>query len=1277
MTHADSSAGHDPFIDPALFESGFIAFQSLDANGRITAVNQSWLDALGYQREEVLGKSFADFLAPAEAAQFSDCFAEFLQSGVVHAAERTLIRKDGTPLFSLFEGRIARTPDGRPRQTVCLFIDVTESHKAVGTVRDGEERLRKIIEDTNAGYFRLDQSGRYVNVNRAWLRMHGFSSEEEITGRHYSVVQAPADLERSNQVVSALDRGESATGEFTRLRNDGSIGYHTYSANPIRQNGAIVGIEGFLIDTTATHLAEEARRVTEHRAAALWASMAEGAALHSLVRSDQGVPVNYRIIDVNQSFERIVGMGREQVVGRLVTEAYGVGDPPYLDQFAQSVDSGQPRSFEVYFAPVRKHFAISVAPTGPNEFATIFFDISRRKHASEELAIALATARRHEREISALLSAARSMLLPQPFEAITQAVLDECCRATGAAHARLAFPADAVPAHARPLLEQSLQNSCTVARSTGGAESEALLLAPIVAEGGVVGALLLDGKPGGFADHDERTSRAFAEFLALTLRDRNVRAERDAAANAVKASDERLREMLEKVHLAAVLLDLEGRVTFCNDFLLELTGWRRDQVLGGNYFDRFSSPADRDQSKASFDAFVRGAESTLYLESEILARSGETRNVAWYCTTLREHTGAVVGMAAIGKDTTARLRAEAALRSSEARFRHVVENSPEAIMIQTDGRFAYVNPAAVGLFGASSEAELLGCSVLDRFHPETHDSIRRRMRTLHEQRVPVAPEIQRVVRPGGTVVDAEVSAAPFEYDGKHGALVFLRDVTERRKARELEEQLVQAQRLESIGKLAGGIAHDFNNLLTVINGYSDVALRRLSGSDPLRASISEIRKAGEKAALLTQQLLAFSRRQLVHPVNLDLNDAISDMEMMIRRTIGEHINVVIDLDPHVEAVKVDPGQVTQVLMNLVVNARDAMRAGGTLAIETRTVHLPDADAQPLPDIAPGPYIRLGVRDTGDGIPPEILPRIFEPFFTTKGPGEGTGLGLSMVYGIVKQAGGHVRVASSAGGGTSFSLYFPAVGAAAAPGPVVQDFSDLHGSETILLVEDQDEVRKLTRDVLRGLGYQVLAFATPDNALAAAIRERQHFDLLITDMVMPGMSGQELVKALTAERAGLKWLFISGYNEAMGLDRALLAGDSFLPKPFTPDQLARRVRQVLGQRRRAPVVLLTDEEPAVRQFLTAILIEGGYEVVDSLPIGKRVDIVVVDVTAAGARENLDQIRAARPGAPVIALCAGFTGDLTSLAIRLGVRECLAKPVNPGELLAAVNRAIELR
>jgi PAS domain S-box-containing protein len=820
---------------------------------------------------------------------------------------------------------------------------------------------------------------------------------------------------------------------------------------------------------------------------------------------------------------------------------------------------------------------------------------------------------------------------------------------------------------------------CAVVRNQSNTDSESLLLAPIIVEGEMAGALLLSGKAGRFNEHDEQTSRAFAEFIALALRDRKLRAERDAAANAAEASEKRLREILERIHLAAILLDREGRVTFCNDFLLEITGWDRREVLGQNYFDRFSRPADREESKALFADFVGGGESTLYVESEVVARSGETRHVAWYCTIMRDHGGAVVGAAGIGKDTTARLRAEAALRSSEARFRHVVENSPEAIVIQTDGRFAYVNPAAIRLFGAVSEADLLGCSVLDRFHPDLHDSIRRRIQTLNDERVPVAAAIQRIIHPGGRIVDAEVSAVPFEYDGKHGALVFLLDVTERRKARELEEQLAQAQRLESIGKLAGGVAHDFNNLLTVINGYSDVSLRRLTADDPLHSSLSEIRKAGEKAALLTQQLLAFSRRQLVHPVNLDLNDVISDMELMIRRTIGEHISVVIHLAPRLGAVTIDPGQVTQVLMNLVVNARDAMQAGGALVIETSSVHLAAGDLQPFAEVAPGPYVRLIVRDTGVGIPPEILPRIFEPFFTTKGPGEGTGLGLSTVYGIVKQAGGHVRVESSPGGGTAFSIYLPeTMGAAVAAAPAVQDSAILRGSETILLVEDQDEVRKLTRDVLRSLGYKVVACASPVDAVAVAVRQRQLFDLVITDMVMPGMSGRDLVKVLAAEKPDLKWLYISGYTETMGLDRGeLFAEDSFLPKPFSPDQLARRVRHLLGERDRAPVVLLNGQEPVVRQLLAAILRDDGYEVVDNLLAPKRADVVVVDVGAAPAAGQMKSLTDAHPGARVVALSATFSGDLPSLARRFGVHECLAKPVSPADLLAAVKRVIQPR
>jgi two-component system, cell cycle sensor histidine kinase and response regulator CckA len=389
-------------------------------------------------------------------------------------------------------------------------------------------------------------------------------------------------------------------------------------------------------------------------------------------------------------------------------------------------------------------------------------------------------------------------------------------------------------------------------------------------------------------------------------------------------------------------------------------------------------------------------------------------------------------------------------------------------------------------------------------------------------------------------------------------------VTARRR---LEEQYRQAQKMEAVGQLASGIAHDFNNLLTVINGYADLLLQSLPPADSSQELLEEIRRAGERAAGLTRQLLAFGRRQVLAPRVLDLNAVAADTEAMLRRVIGEDVRLATVPGPGLWPVRADPGQVEQVLLNLAVNARDAMPTGGRLTIETRNVELDDEYALAHAGAHPGPHVLLAVSDTGCGMTDEVKARIFEPFFTTKGPGRGTGLGLATVYGIVTQSGGHLGVDSEAGAGTTFRVYLPR-----AEGPVGEPKAGSgapaprRGAETVLLVEDDPAVRALNRHVLAGCGYTVVEAGDGDEAWRAAVRHAGGpIHLLVTDVVMPGQGGRALAERLLERHPGLKVLYVSGYtDDAVVRHGVLREAMNFLQKPFTPTALAHRVREVLDR-----------------------------------------------------------------------------------------------------------------
>ncbi len=533
------------------------------------------------------------------------------------------------------------------------------------------------------------------------------------------------------------------------------------------------------------------------------------------------------------------------------------------------------------------------------------------------------------------------------------------------------------------------------------------------------------------------------------------------------------------------------------------------------------------------------------------------------------------GGAFVLRDLRARLyqqnyQAEMERRALEERFRRVVENAPEGIAIHSEGQVRYLNPAALAMFGATALQQFADLPLTERIHPDYRALVAERMRRSSEERQSVPPIEEKYLRLDGTAFDVEVSAVPFVHENKNGSLVFFRDITGRIRAEEAQkrsqQQLQQAQKMESVGRLAGGVAHDFNNLLTVINGYAELTLAQLAPADPLREALSEIAGAGNRAADLTRQLLAFSRKQVIEPRPVDMNQVVADVGKMLRRLLGEDIEVVTTLAPSLGHAMVDAGQMHQVLVNLAVNSRDAMPHGGQFVIETGRVDIDEEFVAVHPEAKTGSYVLLAVTDTGAGMDEITRQYAFEPFFTTKEQGQGTGLGLSMVYGIVKQSGGWIVLYSEPGKGTTFKIYLPRVADAeksGEPGPAVS--RSLRGTETILVVEDQPEVRKLTVEILKRYGYEVREAANGDEALLLCQRLPERIHLMITDVVMPGMTGRELATRMATVRPAMKVLFISGYTANVISQHGVLEpGMAYLSKPFAPEALAGKVRELLTE-----------------------------------------------------------------------------------------------------------------
>lgn len=618
----------------------------------------------------------------------------------------------------------------------------------------------------------------------------------------------------------------------------------------------------------------------------------------------------------------------------------------------------------------------------------------------------------------------------------------------------------------------------------------------------------------------------------------------------------RYRAIVEDQTELIIRFGTDGTLTFVNGATCRYFGEDAEKLIGQNAIDWVLSE-DR-PSVSSFIASLDRDRAIGSIEHRVMDPSGQIRWQSWNYRAIFDDQGELIEIQGSGRDTTEHHEAEEKLRASESRLRTFITSTPDLIMTQkADGTYGE-------LVGITEDMLVDPGRPLPGRHPRdmglpkdlVDDSLKLISAALQTGEIQTL-EYQLEVRAG--LKDFESRYVPVAEDE---VIVFIRDITEHK---ELERQLLQAQKMEAVGQLTGGIAHDFNNLLTAINGYADLALEDIDRDSPVRVPLEMIQKAGTRAAALTSQLLAFGRRQMLRPKVLDLNTRIEGMIEILRRSIGEDIEIATEFDSELGPIKADPTQIEQIIMNLAVNARDAMPEGGRITIRTQGVVLDSEFVRLFPDAKIGPHALITFTDTGSGMDAETCEHVFEPFFTTKEVGKGTGLGLSMVYGFVSQSGGAIELESEPGKGTTFKIYFPITRHPADEAPANEEPDATQaGDETILLVEDEDAVRRLAKSALSKLGYTVHSASDPAEALELFAEHGDQIDLVISDVVMPGMRGPELIARLTQTRPNLKVLYISGYTDSSGINTERLSeGARFLRKPFRIKELARVVREILG------------------------------------------------------------------------------------------------------------------
>jgi PAS domain S-box-containing protein len=1117
----------------ALLAMSADALIGVTLGGVVTDWNPAAERLYGWASGEVVGRSLS-FLLPADRAGESTRLLERTRRGEsLESFETVRIRKDGTPLHVSLTSSPIRTA-GVVVGAFVMARDLGERQRAEADFRASEVRYRTLLERIPMPLFVYDRETlAYLAVNDAAVANYGYSREEFFRMK-LTDIRPAEDIPALLGLLARSGPHFEGRGVWRHRKKDGTLIEVDITAHEVDLGGRPACI-------VLAHDVTERRRIEaeRNRTADLLRVVADGTIDAVFVKDRDG-----RYLLFNEAAARFVGLPVEDVLGKDDTALFdpeSAGKVMARDRRVIETGEVETEVERLTAAGVTRTYWATKAPYRDSRGAVIGVigisrDITEQKRAADAL--------------QASEERFRAFMDHSPAAAwVTDA--DGRIVYLSAAYRRLFLlpPGEAVGRSASELFPEHIaQTYCNnireVARSGRVLEANEPGIRP-------------DGTPGEFLVYKFPLPQADGGTLiggvAVDVTDRKrAEAERDTLLT-------QLRLQIERMPLAYLLTGADLRYTRWNHAAERMFGFAEAEVLGKHPFEVVVPPASQDFVAGVFDR-LRAGDMNAHGVSENITRDGRI-TCEWYNTPLMDEHGTFTGLLSLAQDITVRREAGEKLRLRDRAIQAVTQGIFITDAEPPDYPIFYASPGFERMTGYTQE-EVLGKNW--RFlqgkdtDPEAVALVRK---AVHEGR-PCTVELLEY-RKDGSPFWNELSISPvLDAEGRLAHFIGVQtDVTERRL---LEAQYHQAQKMEAVGQLAGGIAHDFNNLLTIINGYSELVLSQMWPGDPNLELVAQIHRAGERSAALTRQLLVFSRKQVVAPRVLDLGAVVADAEKMLRRMIGEDVRLETKLGSRQVLVRADPGQLEQVLMNLTVNARDAMPRGGRLAIATAAVELDADHTRVRVGARLGPYALLTVSDTGGGMTPEVMARIWEPFYTTKGVGNGSGLGLAVVHGIVEQAGGFIVVESTPGVGTTFDIYLPAVeGSAEFHRGSADPRLPPRGNETVLLVEDEDGVRTLTRHVLADRGYLVLEASDGEEALGVASRHPGPIHLLLTDVVMPGMGGRELADRIAALRPEAKVLYVSGYTDDAIVRHGVLEEQvSFLQKPFSTIALASKVREVL-------------------------------------------------------------------------------------------------------------------